>query len=647
MADPLSATATLISIVGFSAQVFDGCIKGFILLSNARNLGKDADILRTMLDWEQLRLRQWGDSVGLQDPALADPNLDWKLIQTTLETLRNMMLDAEGLKKRYGLVLQEEAEYEDWETIESEGLEKSKTKSSVTVDEGEKASRFKALFSIGSNINSSTTAQIINLKTSPVKKLRWAAVDKKTMEKLLHDISHLTTRLYDTLNTATQSQILANVESILKEAASWTAISSDLQVLRHLAARTGGIDKAEIEPDIQKRYNQLLFHALDKNDLAKAESLLDEGADVLGKDHVGWPPLVLTARDGNLDATKLLLRRGADPNIGTIGRKAYHLAAENGHAEVVDLLLQQPLVDVNAKDFSGQTMLHKASRQKYEKVVVLLLEQEGIETDSMDDSGWTPLMCAMGSETAAVIRLLLARPEVNPNVSLKDHGQTPLWMSVTQSNKEIIKMLLARPDIDVNKIGARGHSPLWQAARWSEDTALQLLHEKGADIDQPNEEGQTPLCIAAIRGNESILQILLDHPTIQIDQADKSGKTPLIASTEAGQLKCVRHLLSHNASPSAYDREGRTALSWATAKGYKIIAKVLLKANAHIDHKDNNGNTPLALAVNGGHEAVVRFLLENGADAEIADEDEETPFEKARDAKMAGVVEIFKETLKI
>lgn len=39
MAEAIGAAASLISIIGFSAQVFDGCIKGFVLLSTANSLG--------------------------------------------------------------------------------------------------------------------------------------------------------------------------------------------------------------------------------------------------------------------------------------------------------------------------------------------------------------------------------------------------------------------------------------------------------------------------------------------------------------------------------------------------------------------------------------------------------------------------------
>ena len=40
MAEAVGAAATFVGIIGFSFQVFDGCIKGVVLLSSARNLGE-------------------------------------------------------------------------------------------------------------------------------------------------------------------------------------------------------------------------------------------------------------------------------------------------------------------------------------------------------------------------------------------------------------------------------------------------------------------------------------------------------------------------------------------------------------------------------------------------------------------------------
>lgn len=48
----VGATATLVSIIAFSFQLSCGCVKGFVLRSTADNLGRDADVLHSILDWE-------------------------------------------------------------------------------------------------------------------------------------------------------------------------------------------------------------------------------------------------------------------------------------------------------------------------------------------------------------------------------------------------------------------------------------------------------------------------------------------------------------------------------------------------------------------------------------------------------------------
>lgn len=59
--DPGAALA----VVSLVFQVFGGCVKGFVLLSEAHNLGRDAAYLRTMLNLEEYRFTQWAKTVGL------------------------------------------------------------------------------------------------------------------------------------------------------------------------------------------------------------------------------------------------------------------------------------------------------------------------------------------------------------------------------------------------------------------------------------------------------------------------------------------------------------------------------------------------------------------------------------------------------
>ena len=640
----VGAAATIVSIVGFSAQVFDGCVKGFVLLSSANNLGRDADILRSMLEWEQLRLEQWAEKAGLQDPAKADALMDWKLITTTLQHIQDLTNDTEVLKKKYNLILLDRAP----------NL-KEKVPVDQTDEEEDKAStsRFKRLFGQSAKSSSTAAAKVIQAKNTAPRKLWWAAVDKQSFEKLIGDIAHFVQRLHDLLDLSMQTQMQRQIETLLEDAAQRYASVPDLEVLRELAANARREPPSyedshadEIAAEIERKFANMLFWALQKGETKDVEALLDKGIDVHVRDHNGWEPMIRAAEYGKLDIVKLLLSRGANPLLGTGGnRQPIHFAAEGGFDEVVKLLLDQPNVDPNQKDFAGETPLFKAAKNNHHTTVEILLQIPGIQADAATDHGFTPLLQTIFEGYTKVIKLLLSRPDVDPN-HRDSNGQTPLWMA-SGHGEDILKMLLDRTDTLVNLPGRFQETPLYHATHWGGPNSLPMLLDAGADPNIGNHKGETPLNWAASEGKEEAISLLTQHPDTDINKPDNDGKSPLASASENGQTKAVRLLLQKGALVDHTDKELKTPLALAAARGHKVVAKFLLKNNANINAQDHKGNTPLGLAAENDHDAVVRFLLESGADAELGDEDEETPFEKARDKHMEQIVGVFREVLKM
>ena len=643
MAEVVGAAATLVSIIGFSAQVFDGCVKGFVLLSTAQNIGQDADILRSMLEWEQLRLEQWAEKAGLQDPAKADILMDWKLITTTLQHIQDLTTDTEVLKKKYNLILLERAPNLDEKASSDQG------------DDDEKAStsRFKRLFGQSAKGSNTAAAKVIRSKNAAPKKLWWAAVDKQNLEKLVNDISHFIQRLHDLLDLSMQTQMQKQIEALLEDATRRYDDVPDLEVLRELAVMARKDPPSyedshadDIAKEIERKFTNLLFYAIPKGEIKEVESLLDKGVDLHACDHCGWVPLVRAAEAGQLAIVEMLLKRGADPLKGTIGtRLPLHFAAEEGHEPVVRLLLQQPTVNPNQKDFTGQTALFKAADKGHHTIVELFLRQEGIEADAQTDYGFTALLQALFNRHKEVIKLLLDTPDVNPNHCC-ENGQTPLWMASGKED-EILEMVLARKDVEINLQSRFKETPLYHTVKWGSARSVQMLLDAGADPSIGNEDERTPLCWAAGDGKEDFIELLLKHHGMDINKPERLGRSPLSEASINGHTKVVRMLLAKGVDIESKDKEGRTALTLAAISGHKVVAKVLLKNKADINTQDEKGNTPLALAAEHDHDAVVRFLLESGADAELPDEDEETPFEKARDKHMDQIVSVFKEVLKL
>ena len=91
--------------------------------------------------------------------------------------------------------------------------------------------------------------------------------------------------------------------------------------------------------------------------------------------------LIDMSATGNVEAVKMALQRGGDPNkISEFGRTPLHVAASKGYQEVVAVLLEHPGVDPYVvTPNTAWSSLHLAVGGGHYKVVALLLQQPGIE----------------------------------------------------------------------------------------------------------------------------------------------------------------------------------------------------------------------------------------------------------------------------
>ena len=106
-----------------------------------------------------------------------------------------------------------------------------------------------------------------------------------------------------------------------------------------------------------------------------AGTLLIKGADVSIKDAANISVLHVAARDGHAAIVKLLLEAGADVSEKDVDTQAtaLHRAAERGHDTCVRILLEAG-ADIDARNVNGMTPLHKAARSGHGDVVHLLLQ---------------------------------------------------------------------------------------------------------------------------------------------------------------------------------------------------------------------------------------------------------------------------------
>jgi ankyrin repeat protein len=164
---------------------------------------------------------------------------------------------------------------------------------------------------------------------------------------------------------------------------------------------------------------------------------------------------------------------------------------------------------------------------------------------------------------------------------------------------------------------------------------VELLIEKGADVNVRDDDGYTPLSYAAMIGDFSKVQILLAHnANPKID--GKNDATPMHLSVALGPSaqspQIIRALISHGADIEARDKIGRTPL-YIAVEHHHASAEIrdietvdaLLSLKADINAKANRGWTPLHVAVWHGDVGMARYLIAHGADVHAKDKKGRTP----------------------
>ena len=250
-----------------------------------------------------------------------------------------------------------------------------------------------------------------------------------------------------------------------------------------------------------------LFASIISGDTHSVLRELEDGTDVNIADPAsGATPLIAAAVHGNVDVTKLLLERGADPNgRGRDGGTALHAAAFLGHSDVVETLIaggaeagtpnnegHRPLDSARAPmditrliaDLIGITIDEDDVRDGRSLIIPLLTKALIDDPDSS-----LPAAIRMGSLDAVRKRL---DGGADPNEPDQQHGVTPLAWASMAGEREITELLLDR-GADINGSNRDGSTALHGAAFLGRAEITELLIKRGADARATNHKRETAL----------------------------------------------------------------------------------------------------------------------------------------------------------
>lgn len=298
------------------------------------------------------------------------------------------------------------------------------------------------------------------------------------------------------------------------------------------------------------------------------------------------------ALEGKTRAVEALLDRGACPHVvNRTLHSALFFAAQQGHDEIVSILLSQPGVDIDSTSSSGETPLMQAAMNGHESTVRLLLA-DGANVNVQDHLGRSLLSVAAESGQPAMVKFLLELDGVNPDHK-NQNGETPL-------------SLLAKSAPSSFRKRSSGRAMLL-------DVAQTLLSTSGVDADSKRHDGRTPLSFAAESRNAPLVKLLLAQPSVDPDSKDNDGCTPILYAATQGlgdpawlqrwkecDIAVVRMLLNTGRiNVNHQDQLGRTVLSYAAGGGCEALVRTLLGMQANAKLKDIDGRRPLYHAKKG------------------------------------------------
>lgn len=405
---------------------------------------------------------------------------------------------------------------------------------------------------------------------------------------------------------------------------------ADGTTLLHIAAKKWGsgvvkqLAEAGADPEQADGGRTLLTMAIEGGEVSTVIALAEviaakgkeakEAKDILNeRDAEGTTLLHIAAEKGRAHVVAELIEAGAIPQNDKKGRTPFGLAAKNGHIAVLQKLIKADPTLIK----KASVLLYKAAERGDEKTAKTLLEIGANANVVNKKKLSTPLSIAVQNEHVGVVSKLI---KAGADLSQSTDKISALIHKAIQDKdslrdlRDLIRVLGTKDKATaaaiLNNPGPDGETILSYAIKNDLLGIVPDLIGAGADVNQADKDGRTPLRIAAQKGSKNIDAVIyLLRTGANVDHAKDEIFILLCNAAELGDGNAIRGLV----------RE---------LKG---------KASEILNHLDTNGNTILHITE---HTYVVEALIESGADASIRNAKGQTPLDVAAEKKNTWAVDI-------
>eukprot|EP00747_Dinoflagellata_sp_TGD_P091184 gnl/TRDRNA2_/TRDRNA2_164972_c0_seq4.p1 gnl/TRDRNA2_/TRDRNA2_164972_c0~~gnl/TRDRNA2_/TRDRNA2_164972_c0_seq4.p1 ORF type:complete len:591 (-),score=50.27 gnl/TRDRNA2_/TRDRNA2_164972_c0_seq4:85-1605(-) len=434
--------------------------------------------------------------------------------------------------------------------------------------------------------------------------------------------------LAETRENRTADNAGTSLLSIFLEGLADLSVFDDAGTLAHFAARSwrpeiaqrmiGALAAQRADLNIPDAKGRTPLHvAAEQRHPNAIHALIDWRADV----HADVGPLVAATSRGHLANAQLLLAQGLEGS----GTPLCAAVAQN-HSNIVSLLLESG-AHPDEHDQLGRSPLGTAARLGHGALVQNLLAHRATPDTADTDSGLTALHHAVNNDRLSSVKLLL-QANADPNKK-NSESSTPLHLLCSRGSRlyySALADLLLKHGAEANAHDAAGLSSIWFAATGGDAELLTPFEGHTLDLDLKDASGETPVHRAVGGRNEALLRQLLDMRATP-HACSQRGNSPMSIAASRGEAGISKILLEAKASTEGCD-ESNTPLLFAARKGHITVAELLLAHGAARDARDGRGDGPLHHAARGGHSILVRQLLQAHCAPEVTNAEGKTPLHR-------------------
>lgn len=261
----------------------------------------------------------------------------------------------------------------------------------------------------------------------------------------------------------------------------------------------------------------------------------------------------IAARHPNpIETIKLLISCGASlTTLSGLGISIQYFAAEAGSLELLQWLdLQQ--FDMHIKTPYERTLLHAAAEQGHLNVVQWLVEIKRLSVNDVTLDNVSPLHEAVEANRPEIVQYLLAH---QASVTTKGKaGRTPIQTAACHYRWAVVAILITlqenKDEKDIN-----GKAILHYAAESADSATMMMLVSHGADVNIQDNHGATPLHYLMRTGKWDVAKILILQCHADTSMKNKAGDTALVRSIQTRLFPPPADLLDLFANKASSEKE--------------------------------------------------------------------------------------------